>query len=245
MKQAIIAASITLLLSACQVFSPVIKQDTPVSITVPTYDPDSDTGIIPTVPAAAGVLDAAWPFPHADDFSDPSSGWETGEWDSGFVSYGDGFYQVKAADNGYFMWGEAYREYGDVIIEVDARQASGPENGNTGYGVICRCVPSEGGCSGYVLQISADGWYTIQKSDGGDYYELVAWAESGSINQGDETNHLRVECVGSSLRLIVNGELLAEAQDSTYPRGDIGLAAITFEDTPVMVHFDNLYLSEP
>ena len=245
MKSTVLFIITAILLSSCQAFSPVIPQDTPIPIIVPTYDPNSAQETVPTAPAVDNGLSEPWPFPHSDDFSDPGSGWETGEWDVGFASYGDGYYQVKATSNGYFMWGEAYREYGDVIIEVDATQVSGPDNGNTGYGIMCRCVPSDGGCSGYVLQISADGWYTIQKSDGGDYYELVEWAESSLINQGNATNHLRAECVGSALRLIVNGELLAETQDSTYPNGDIGLVAVSFEETPVMVHFDNLYLSEP
>ncbi len=243
MKRIFIAAM--LLLTSCQVFSPVVSQDTPIAISVPTYDPNSSSEIVPTAPMVESGLNAPWSLPHYDDFSDPASGWETGEWDVGFASYGDGFYQVKSTSNGYFMWGEPYMDFGDVIVEVDATQVSGPENNNTGYGVMCRCVPSDGGCTGYVMEISGDGYFTIQKSDGGDYYALVDWQESDAINQGAEGNHIRAECIGSNLRLMVNDQLLAEIQDTTYPSGDIGLVAITFEDTPVMVHFDNLAITEP
>jgi len=58
-------------------------------------------------------------------------------------------------------------------------------------------------------------------------------------------NRLRAECVGSTLRLSVNGELLTEVTDPDFPVGDIALVAISFEPEPVTVEFDNFLISEP
>lgn len=179
-----------------------------------------------------------------DDFSNPNSGWEVGDYDSGKVGYGGGYYYVVSNGNGDTMWGVANRRFTDVAIEVDATQVSGPGNNNTDYGVICRTGDPDSG-TGYYLLISGDGFYAIAKGleDGFDW--LVDFTESRVIRQGNATNHLRAVCQGSTLRLYVNGELLVEVQDSEYTSGDIALTATSYEDTPVEVRFDNLVVTRP
>ena len=43
----------------------------------------------------------------------------------------------------------------------------------------------------------------------------------------------------------VNGVELAEVQDSSYSRGDVGLYAGAFFEPDVEVHFDNLRVAAP
>ena len=93
--------------------------------------------------------------------------------------------------------------------------------------------------------ISGDGYYSIQIVVEGDWNPLVEWTTSGVIRQGDATNHIRAVCDGTHLALIVNGELLAEVEDTTYTEGDIALTATTLEDEPTEVHFDNLVVYTP
>ncbi len=179
-----------------------------------------------------------------DDFSSPNSGWEIGDYDAGKVGYGNGYYYVIAYGNGDTMWGVANRHFTDVAIEVDATQVSGPDNNNTDYGVICRTGDPESGI-GYYLLISGDGYYGIAKGVEGGFDWLVDFTESHAIRQGNTTNHIRAVCKGSTLRLYVNGELLAEVQDPAYTSGDIALTATSYEDTPVEVRFDNLVVTRP
>lgn len=174
-----------------------------------------------------------------DDFSSSSSGWEVGEYDIGDVGYENGYYFVTSNSN-QPMWGASMRNYQDVVIEVDVSQYSGPDN--NGFGVVCR-LQEEG--DGYYFAISGDGYYSISINTD-DFYDLVTWESSGAINLGTSTNNMVVSCIGSRLTLEVNGTVLAEATDSTFSSGDIGLFAGTFEEnTLAEVHFDNLVLRRP
>ncbi|MCX7854712.1 MAG: DUF1080 domain-containing protein [Anaerolineae bacterium] len=179
-----------------------------------------------------------------DDFSDPKSGWEVGEYDAGEVGYGDGYYYVISYGDANTMWGVANRSFTDVVIEVDTIQVSGPANNNTDYGVICRTADSGSG-TGYYLLISGDGYYAIVKGTDEGYEWLVDFTKSSAIRQGNTSNHLRAVCQGSKLSLTVNGVLLVEAEDSDFTSGDIALTATSYEDTPTEVRFDNLRVTAP
>ncbi len=182
------------------------------------------------------------PVLYRDDFSDPSSGWEIGEYDSGSVGYGDGYYFVTSTVEEQQMWGVANRSFSDLAIEVDATQISAPANDNNSYGVMCRVQPDG---DGYALRISGDGFYGIYKVVNGEFEALVEWTGSTAIRQGNATNHLRAVCDGAVLALFVNGEGVAQASDSSFAEGDIALTASTFEAELTEVHFDYLVVFAP
>lgn len=177
-----------------------------------------------------------------DDFSDSTSGWEVGDYETGGVGYKDGAYFVSARSNGDTMWGVANASFQDVVIEVDATQvAAGPDDNND-YGVVCR---EQGDGNGYYLLISGDGGYAILKAQGGAFAPLVDWTSSDAVRQGNATNHIRAVCNGSTLELYANGRRLAAVEDSTFARGDIALSATTYEDVPTEIHFDDLVVYKP
>jgi hypothetical protein len=74
---------------------------------------------------------------------------------------------------------------------------------------------------------------------------LVDWTKSNAVKQGNATNRIKAVCNGSTLELIVNGQRLTSAEDSTYTKGDIALTATTYEDAATEVHFDNLTVRNP
>jgi serine/threonine-protein kinase len=178
-----------------------------------------------------------------DDFSSPTSGWEVGEYEMGSVGYKDGVYSVVALGDSATMWGVANVSFEDVVIEVAAVPVSAPANNNNDYGIICRNQP--GGLDGYYLLVSGDGGYAILKAEGGEFGALVDWTASASVNKGSTRNYLRAICEGEHLALYVNGELLAEADDATFSRGDIAFTATSYEDEPTEVHFDNMVVHSP
>ena len=201
-----------------------------------------------SLPGAKGTQDpsVSSDIIYSDDFSNPSSGWEVGDYGSGSVGYRDGSYFVSAIESQVNMYGAAGQSFTDSIISVDATTVEGPSNNNNGYGIICRKNPDPNSDNGYYFRVSADGYYSISKADENGFTELAEWAESSAVRQGNKTNKIVASCVGSSLKLEVNGQVLAEVTDSAYSEGDIALIAVTYEDNSTTeVQFDNLVVREP
>jgi len=180
---------------------------------------------------------------YQDDFSSASSGWEVGDYEGGSAGYKNGVYFVTSVGNNATMWGVANASFTDTIIEVDTTQVSAPANDNNDYGVVCRNQPDS--LDGYYLLISGDGGYAILRAVAGSFEPLVDWATSDAINEGNVTNHIRAICNGDYLALSVNGELLAEVNDTALSQGDIALTATSYEDEPTEIHFDNLVVYAP
>lgn len=177
-----------------------------------------------------------------DDFSDPSTGWEIGSYDTGSVGYEAGKYRVDSLGNGDTMWGIASRDFEDVVIEVSAEQVAAPPNDNNDYGVMCRV---QGNSDGYFLLISGDGFYTILKRSNETFIPLIDWTATDVIRQGNAVNEIRATCSGNDFTLEVNGQLLGTTSDSEFSHGDLALTATSYEAEPTQVDFDNLVVTRP
>ena len=212
----------------------------------------------PTLPPAATIPPAIptveVPPPQAntiftDDFSVTSAEMETYDGTDGSSGTANGIYFVRSIGD-LWQWGRSASEFADTVIEVDVTMFEGPANNNVGFGVICRLQEREDtSVDGYMLAISADGYYTIRSIVSSNMSPIVDWSYSDAINQGFQSNTLRATCNGSELSLEVNDQLVASgsapADGST--SGAIAFSAISFEtDNPVAeVHFDNLIVSQP
>jgi uncharacterized repeat protein (TIGR02543 family) len=181
----------------------------------------------------------------SDDFSDPSSGWVTYDGDEGQVAYLNGYLYIKDYTAYY---GTIYAEYAgpqhdftDFILEVETWLVGGTDD--NWHSVICRYQDED---NHYDFDISADGYYEIQKWVDGDVTNLVEPTYSSYIHQGQGvTNSVHIECIGSDLSLSVNGHLLWEGTDATFTGGDIALAANALAGTFTEVAFDNIIVTEP
>ena len=177
-----------------------------------------------------------------DDFSSTSSGWDQVDSSDRVTDYDNGAYLIRVNDTNSDAWANPGKTFGDVRVEVDATKTGGDDNNN--FGVICR---SQAGSVDdfYTLWISSDGYYAIVKIENGDLGFLVEWQTSDAINQGNTTNHIRGDCVGSTLSVYANGTLLGSADDSTFTSGDVGLEAGTFDVGGTEIRFDNFVVSQP
>ncbi len=202
---------------------------------LPSIGGEEGGGPPPPPPPPSNVL-------FEDNFNDPNSGWEEGDYQGGSVGYGNGYYFVTSIEAGSMMWGLAFQSFDDLVISVDATQVSAPANDNNAYGVMCRVQSDD---DGYILRISGDGYYAIHRVVDGEFQPLVDWTTTDVVNLGNATNHIRAICDGPNLILFANGQRLAEVQDSLYTSGDIALTATTFEDEGTEVHFDDLVVSKP
>ncbi len=147
-----------------------------------------------------------------DDFSDPSSGWYTGETDTGRVEYRDGEYSVLVKpESWYWIFGSPACDQVNYSVEADARWA-----GNTGasYGLV------------FGIQGDYEWFYSFEVNT--DYQEFIlfrydpnGWSEiapvtySPAILPGAETNHLKASWNGDSITLEVNGTVLGTWYDSS------------------------------
>jgi len=215
---------------------PTEKPEEPDAVVTPQGQKASTPEIEPTSqPQPPGVL-------LEDNFENPDSGWEIGDYDSGSVGYENGSYFVEATIEDNLMWGTAGMVFENTDITVETRQIAAPPNDNNGYGIMCRV---QSGDDGYALRISGDGYAAIQYFLGGELVQLVEWFETPLIRQGNTANIMRAVCDGPNLSLYINGELAAQATDYTFNRGDIALAATSFEPEPTKILFDNITVILP
>lgn len=177
-----------------------------------------------------------------DDFSDPLSGWDRIEEAEGVTDYYDGKYRIYVGATNTDVWANPGLEFTDSFIEVEAMKAGGDNNND--FGVICRYQDGE---NFYFFVISSDGYYGIGKLSGGAQMLIgtQSMPPSEVILQGEGTNHIRAGCVGSTLTLIVNGETLAEYEDTEFTSGDVGLLAGSFINPGTEIYFDNFQVLHP
>ncbi|NOH02155.1 MAG: hypothetical protein HND47_09460 [Chloroflexi bacterium] len=139
--------------------------------------PPTSPPIISTIPAlpTAIVEPPAADVLFSDDFSVPSVEMETYSGDEGSAGTENGVYVVRSTGS-LWQWGRSDSEFADVVVEADARMESGPSNNNVGFGVICRLSEREDtSVDGYMLAISADGYYTIRSITASNMSPLVDW----------------------------------------------------------------------
>lgn len=197
-----------------------------------------DVGDTPT-PVSANVKAEPGALILEEDFEDPESGWDVYNNGDTLAIYLGGEYSLGVFTENYITWGNpaSALDLTNFEIEVDARQVEGPLDNN--FGLLLRYQPDDEAF--YWFQISSDGYYSVSYMQGDDWFELVTWEVSEAIQQGlNATNHIKVSCVGDSYAFYVNGQHLTTLTDSALTGGSIGLAAGTFDEVGVIIHFDNL-----
>jgi len=177
-----------------------------------------------------------------DDFSDPTSGWPQTTSTNGTLGYSEGGYQILVKSPGYDFWAVSGQPYGDVQIEADATRLAGPVYNR--FGLICHYQDKD---NSYVFIISSDGYYAIGKIKNGAISLLgqKMMAYSGVIQQGSGANHLRFDCIGSSLKGYVNGQAIAITEDADFSGGDAGLITGAFDEGGVEVKFEHFVVYKP
>lgn len=178
-----------------------------------------------------------------DDFSSTSSGWDRTTYDDGSqTDYVDGGYHILVNDEYASVWANPGINVADVSVEVDGVKRGGVDDNE--FGVICRYQDES---NFYAGSISSDGFYAIVKIQDGEfgYVGTEGMQSSDLILQGEQVNRVRLDCVGSTLTLYVNGMQLISGNDSSFGSGDVGLYAGTFGTPGIDVFFDNFAAQRP
>jgi hypothetical protein len=180
---------------------------------------------------------------YEDDFSNPSSGWETwADANGSFVAYQNGGLRVLVKDKQFDYWSRPGKRFSDARIEVDAVKIAGPNDND--LGLICRYQDKN---NFYAFLITSDGYAGILKVDEGKY-KVISGTQlnaAPAVRQGEALNHLQADCIGQSLVLKVNGQVAAQAQDAGFSAGEVGVMAGTNANPGVDAFFDNFVVSKP
>ncbi len=179
----------------------------------------------------------------ADDFSDASKKWNRVLEDSGSADYYDSAYRIFVNPANANIWANPANEnFIDTRIEVDATKIAGPDDND--FGIICRY---EDASRFYFAVISSDGYYGVLKMtpEGVRGIGKDTLLESNTINPGAATNHVRFDCVGSTLTLYVNNTQVDQQIDADYSTGNVGLLAGSFTAGGTDILFDNFIVYRP
>jgi len=185
---------------------------------------------------ASGVL-------FEDDFSKTSSGWDSTSGADGLTDYVDGTYHIRIDTDNFDLWANPGKNFTDTRTEVDAALVAGPEDND--FGLLCRYKDVD---NYYFGIVASDGFFGFGKMIEG---EQTLLGEDGSLyttelmNSGNSVNHLRLDCVGSTLTLYINGTQAGSVEDTDLTSGDVGLIAGTFDTTGVEIEFDNFKVLQP
>ncbi len=94
-----------------------------------------------------------------------------------------------------------------------------------------------------MFKVSSDGFVFIGRCDDSclETEVLVSqdWFSSPAVNQGLETNILRISALGPEMTFFVNDIEVGRVTDESLKSGDIGLLAETFAPGGIVVAFDN------
>jgi hypothetical protein len=177
-----------------------------------------------------------------DDYSDSSGNWPQVSDQNGSLGIVNGAYQIEVLTTHYEVLATPGHTFRDVQVEVDAARLSGPVQNL--FGLACRSTDLN---NFYFLVISSDGYYALGKIRNGKTYLLgqEMMSPSTAIIQGDGTNHLRLECIGETLRGYVNDQAIAISNDADFSSGEAGLVAGTLDTPGVVVTFDNFVVYKP
>ncbi len=202
-----------------------------------TPEPTATAVALPTLPAYPKVV-------VRDDFSDPKSGWDRTTVHGNSMNYADNGYLISIGGpgNGETSWIK------DGLKNFSAEVDEETQSGTGWYGVLCRVKENVGG---YSFEISTDGDYAIRKyifnADGSTSKDITSGSMRSDILNQEGINHVRGDCIGKTLTLTVNGQVIDQGTDSSFSTGGVGLIAVAFSDSEKGIDtlFKNFVVKSP
>lgn len=169
--------------------------------------------------------------PSGTDNMDRADDWT---WPSGYdqyssVSWSNGLMTLTGLTEklGWRLANPTGREFGSLYLEMTVK--TNTCSGGDQYGFVLRSPVLREADRGYFYGITCDGRFSFRAWDGkvepkGKMTWLKDWTASKAINTGsNQSNRLGVMMKGDRFGLYVNGVLVGEVKDSTYPTGWFGV----------------------
>ncbi|MGH2712109.1 MAG: hypothetical protein ACRDH9_13025 [Actinomycetota bacterium] len=158
-------------------------------------------------------------------------------------------YVAGANTQDLVVGGRDLSDLGEVSIEADATPDDIGESAS--WGLACRRDREVGRFYyAFVFDLGTETGAGIIRQDepGGEWTELGFEELPDGVDVGrGTTNRLRLDCLGSTLTLFVDGQEAVRATDSTYPSGSVALFVNPIPsngEASAEVAFDNLVIRE-
>ena len=143
----------------------------------------------------------------------------------------------------YVVYGA--QDYENIRVDMQvASQGGSPAS----IGLICRYSESDGWLE---YNVSTDGTYNVLygkwlSSGIADYLPIIS-ASSNAIQPSGTSQEIGLICSDTTLSLFIDQILIRRVDVSNYKpaSGKVGLTASSFENTPVIIAFDWVKVSEP
>jgi hypothetical protein len=133
----------------------------------------------------------------------------------------------------------------DLRIEVDIKVITSATLSS--YGIFC--LNNKNNAFAYYFLIVNNEFASIQKHIiDGEWIKLLpgnGLISLDNLNQGENTNHIRADCLRNQFSLYVNGVKAASIVDDSLPNGLVGLAVFGSETGNTEIVFDNFTLYIP
>jgi hypothetical protein len=177
-----------------------------------------------------------------DDFSDASGNWPQVSDSNGSLLIANGAYRIRVQSPRFEVLATPGHTLQDVRVEVDTARLTGPDQNL--FGLACR---SSNVSNLYFFTISSDGYYALGKIKNGktSLFGQDMMVYNAAIVQGPGPNHLRLDCIGKTLKGYINGQIIAISNDTDFSSGEVGLVAGTLDTPGVEVVFDNFVAYKP
>ncbi len=160
------------------------------------------------------------------DNMDRDNNWPTGSDQFTDIGFSDGVLYLKGlstTDGWRLTWPELTNFYLEMTFQTDDCSA------NDRYGMIARVPESRNPDRGYLLGLTCDGRVSLRRWNAsiganGEMVNLIPWTAKAAVKAGDnQTNRLGLMAIGDRLIVYVNGELIGEVKDDTFPKGYFGV----------------------
>jgi tetratricopeptide (TPR) repeat protein len=225
---ACLAASLIFSAGCSILTTPTSNTTTRTTTTTKTIPPVTTTGVL------NGAVQVGSEVLYQDDFSDPKSGWLTGNKESGDYYYESGEYSLLELKNQYLIYANKDKIFSDFAIQVDVRFVNLGQNGSGG--LVFRQRGDSGNAEYYLFAVNNDS-FELQVRAGGQWRAVQQWKKSNAIRPSPNTNRLMAACLGNRIDLYANSQLLGSYEDNTLSSGMFGVEA---GEANTHVHFDNL-----
>jgi len=170
---------------------------------------------------------------YQDDFSSPGSGWLVREDATGRLGYLNGEYQILVKGQ-FLVWSTTAPGVRcvDCAVEADGRFSS---TAYRSYGLVFGVDDT----SSYHFAVDGDERYVLTRYTPQGWIILLNWTSSPYINAGQAANRLRVERVGTQIKLYANGHYLTTVTGS-FGSGSLGVGLVASAySTDMDARFDN------
>jgi hypothetical protein len=166
----------------------------------------------------------------ADTFANNTNGWDLqGEPGKFSVAIANSSLSLEDDDN-KLLWEllPGGKTFSDFHLSVDAVLSKGDQN--NGYGIYIRGASNQNTdlATYYRFELYGDGTYAVFKgivdaTGNSTSVKLVDYTATDAIHAQGKVNHIDIIAKGSSMTLMVNGQVLKTVTDSSYTGGSIAL----------------------